>query len=340
MNFKNYNSVVERFMPLIKTFVLRNKLNITIFLILSFQTLLTGRWWLWNLFSIIPPLFFSLLYLLLILWNLVKANRAGFLFVVLSFPLFIYNSDISFQTFSNQVSENSENITVFNWNTQFWVSDNKEEFYNYLLSQKANVYHLQEHIQLGNNTFIELNDLEEIKSIFKGYTIIKKTEFLTITNLPVIESFEEQNSYYLRVDVQVNNNILSLYNVHIPVQLNPGLLSSPVLFVKDLQNRFYFREREFNKLINDVKSNKNEFYISGDFNTTRSMGKIHEVLSLGKDAIHTSNNVINGSWQVYNLKLWRIDYNIVHNGLKVISYQDINPLSFSDHWAQLVEIQL
>lgn len=340
MNFKNYNLVVKKFVLIIKDFVLRNKLNISILLILFLQTLLTGRWWLWNIFSIVPPLFFSLLYLFLILWNLIKTNKAGFIFAILSFPFFIYNSDISFQTFSNQVSENSKSITVFNWNTQFWVIDNKEAFYNYLLLQKANVYHLQEHIQLGNNTFIELNDLEELKSIFKGYTIIKKTEFLTITNLPVVESFEEQNSYYLRVDVQVNNNILSLYNVHIPVQLNPGLLPNTELFIKDLQNRFYFRETEFNKLINDVKINKNEFYISGDFNTTRSMGKIHEVLSLGKDAIHTSNSFINGSWQVYNLKLWRIDYNIVHNGLKVISYEDINPLNFSDHWAQLVEIQL
>jgi len=125
-----------------------------------------------------------------------------------------------------------------------------------------------------------------------------------------------------------------------PVHINTARLPDVYKFAVDLKHRFDFRNQEFGKLINDIKSNSNEYYISGDFYTTRSMGKIHDVLALGKDAASAGDNLFNATWSLNEIKLWRIDYNIVHNGLKVTSYRELNPGSLSDHWAQLVTIQL
>jgi hypothetical protein len=320
--------------------VLKNRISVLITLFFVLQTIFAGRAWFWNIFSVVPPIFFTLLFLFLIFWNISKKNKYGIAFVLICLPMAWYSSDIAIRVFSDQSGIDSQTIKVFNWNTQFWEHDNKKDFYNFLLEQKADVYHLQEHIMLRNGYFIELDDMAELKQVFDGYTIIKKTEFLTITNLPVVEVFNKEESYYLRVDVQVNKNVLSLYNVHIPVQINPSLLPNVYKFTVDLKHRFDFRNQEFGKLIRDIQSNSNEFYISGDFNTTRSMGKIHEIINMGKDAVLASDNILNATWSVNKLRLWRIDYNIVHNGLKVIEYKEVDPLTYSDHSAQLVTIQL
>lgn len=332
----NLNSTMGK----VAKFVLINKYSLFIIVFLVIHNLLSGNIWFWNLFSVLPPIFFLVIALTAIIWSFAKQN---YLMVVILLPIMLLvsnNFDITFKNYTDQPSENSQQIKIFNWNTQFWETDNKDDFYKFLLNQNADVYHLQEHIELKNNSFIELDDLDEVQSRFKGYKVIKKTEFLTITRLPIVESYENTDSYYLRVDVEVKNNILSLYNVHIPVQINPKKIENPIDFLIDLKDRFYWRELEYFKLLQDVKKNINEFYISGDFNTTKSMGKIHSIIDLGKDAIYASNNILNATWGVNNFRLWRIDYNIVHKGLKVLDYKEVNPLNYSDHWAQLVTVQL
>lgn len=309
-------------------------------LIFILQTLLAGRVWFWNIFSIIPPILFTLLYLILIFWNVATKKKYSIVFIIFCLPLAIYSSDFSLKLFIDQPTNDSLSIKIFNWNTHFWDEDNKEEFYKFLLSQKADVYQLQEHIQTRNGYFIELDDLDEVKYYFEGYTVVKKTEFLTITKLPVIQSYREEESYYLRVDVQVDQDILSLYNVHMPVHINTAIIPNVYRFAVDLKHRYDFRNQEFNRLIKDIKNNSNKYYISGDFNTTKSMGKIQDVISLGKDTAYAGDNLFNATWEVDNIRLWRIDFNIAHNDLKVLNYKEVDPLNYSDHWAQLVTIQL
>lgn len=329
------------YFKVVKNFVLSNKISVFFTLIFTLQFLFAGRIWFWSVFSVIPPIFFTVLYLTWLLWITVKKNFYGLSLLLLCLPFAIYSSDVTIKHFTDQPSQDSTTVKVFNWNTEFWEFNEKAKFFQFLVEQQADVYHLQEHILLNKNGyFIELDDQEELKSIFKGYTIVKKTEFLTITKLPVVKSYLEEESYYLRVDVQVGKNVLSLYNVHMPVHINTAILPDVYKFAVDLKHRFDFRNQEFNKLIKDIKSNNNVFYISGDFNTTRSMGKIHEILDLGKDAAYAGDNFFNATWSVNDIRVWRIDFNIVHNGLKVLHYKELNPGSLSDHWAQLVTIQL
>lgn len=320
--------------------MLTNKISVVITLIFILQTLLAGRVWFWNIFSIIPPIFFTLLYLILIFWNVAIKKKYNIVFIIFCLPLAIYSSDFSLKLFIDQPTNDSLFIKIFNWNTHFWDEDNKEEFYKFLLAQEADVYQLQEHIQTRNGYFIELDDLDEVKYYFEGYTVVKKTEFLTITKLPVIQSYREEESYYLRVDVQVDQDILSLYNVHMPVHINTAIIPNVYRFAVDLKHRYDFRNQEFNRLIKDIKNNSNKYYISGDFNTTKSMGKIQDVISLGKDTAYAGDNLFNATWEVDNIRLWRIDFNIAHNDLKVLNYKEVDPLNYSDHWAQLVTIQL
>ncbi len=324
---------------MLKNFAFSNKLNVVITFVLAVQTLLAGRFWLLNVFSVIPPVFFTLLFFLLIVWNIIKKNPSGLLFTLVCIPFVIYLSDTSIRIFFNDQNKDVPVVKVFNWNTEFWEGENIQEFYDFLLAQKADVYHLQEHIKLENGEFVEMGDYFELQEVFAGYRVVQKTEFLTITKLPVVKSYENTDSYFLRVDVELGNAILSLYNVHMPVHVNAGLADDWIKFLKDTKNRFAFRDEQFNLLINDIQENQNLYYISGDFNTTKSMGKIQEVLRLGSDAAFAHNSLINGTWVINGLKLWRIDYNILHRGLKILSYTEVDPKTFSDHWAQIVKFQ-
>ena len=113
----------------------KNKISVAITLIFIFQTIFAGRFWVWNLLSFVPPIFFTLLFLFLIFYNIAKGNKYGIAFVVICFPMAMYFSDISFKLFVDQSSLNSQTVSVFNWNTEFWQTDNKQEFYNFLLAK-------------------------------------------------------------------------------------------------------------------------------------------------------------------------------------------------------------
>lgn len=332
--------MIKDYLKVVSTFVLNNKISSFITFAFILQTLFAGRVWFWNIFSVIPPISFTLLYLFLLFWIIAKKQRLGVVFLIICLPLALNSSDLTFKILADNPNTNISSIKVFNWNTEFWEKENKEEFFNFLLKQDADVYHLQEHIKLSNGYFIELEDMNEIRSYFEGYTVIKKTEFLTITRLPIVKSYTEGETYYLRVDVMADDKVLSLYNVHLPVQINPAILPNIYRFTVDLKHRYDFRNQEYEKLFDDVRSNTNLFYISGDFNTTRAMGKIQDVIALGKDTVHAGNNLFNSSWSMGNLKLWRIDFNIVHSNINVVEYKEVDPLSYSDHWAQKVTIQL
>ena len=322
-------------------FVKANKLNVVFLVFVILQTILAGHFWLWTLLSFIPPLFYSCFFAILIVWNFIKNNYYGFLLLLLMTPFVFYNSDVNLKLTSNNNSSGSTKVKIFDWNTEFWEDNDKEGFYKFLKSQDADVYHLQEHLVLQKDgTVVSRDDLDEIRNQFKDYKVIAKTEFVTITRLPVVESFEKSDSNFLRVDMQVKNNVVSFYNVHVPVQIDPNLLNSPLDLLNDMKIRFDERETAYTKLQKDLELNKNEFIISGDFNSTKAMGKIHPLLEYANDGISASNILFPATWSVRASTLWRIDYILTYKGLNIASYNEISKPEYSDHKALVSEIEL
>ncbi len=318
----------------------QNKINLLILSILIIHTLLSGRWWFWNIFSVVPPLFFTLLLISLLFWNIFTKNKLGIIFLVLATPLAILNSDININFINSVSGEQINTVKVFNFNTEYWESENIEDFYKFLKDQNADIYHLQEHI---TKDLSEIKDLEQLKSNFPGYNVIASAEFVTMSKFPIIQTYNSKGAYYLKNDIDINGNIISFYNVHIPVQLLVMQATEPVKFIKDLAFRFDWRERQFNLLLNDIQNNPSPYYISGDFNTTKSMGKMDIILNQTIDSFAKSNSLLPTTWDISGLKLWRIDYNLIDktsNKLGFIRHEDIDPHEFSDHWGQLVTLKI
>lgn len=319
---------------LIKIFKI-NFFNILVLSALIIHTFFSGRLSYWNLISIIPPLVFLLIIPLLIIINLRLKNFYGILFILASTPLILQNSDINLN-FNSKPALTENSVKIFNWNTFFWEDSDKENFLNFIKSHNADIYHLQEYIYLNNEN---VYDLDLVKRIFPDYNIANSGEFLTLSRYPISKIYEG-HSYYLKVDVDIDGKILSFYNVHIPVQLDVGVIGSPQTFIRDIDRRFYWRKENIDNLVNDITENKNLYYVSGDFNSTKSMGVMDSVLKLGTDTYSATNHLFPATWEIGQLKLWRIDYNIASQKITILDHKDINPGVYSDHWAQLVTIQL
>lgn len=322
---------------------------------LIIHTLLAGKIWLWNLLSFIPPFTFLTGSVLLITANLIRKNIAGLVICLISTPLAFLNTDINLN-FLHKPSNNKqparnasparsdagEQVTIFNWNTEFWETDGKEQLYNFLKSQNADIYHLQEHYNYEEDRINKyfLKDAEELEENFPNFYIIAKDEFLTLSRYPIIDSFADEEGTYLRTEININDNIISFYNVHIPLQLYYPHVTNPLELLADTRTRFYIREEKFDILEEEIGNIQTPHYISGDFNTTKSMGKMNFLLSKTTDSFSTTNTItiFPTTWKRCGLKLWRIDYNLASTEIQILSHENINPEGFSDHWGQKVVI--
>src|SRR5690606_27862261 len=144
---------------------------------------------------------------------------------------------------------------------------------------------LQEYINIDNTP---VDDLELLKQAFPEYQFVIRDEFITFSRYPIINTFHQEFAY-MRTDMQINNKIISFYNVHIPVQLKVELLLNPFEQLNDLDYRKQWRKNSFNYLIKDIEGLDTPFYISGDFNSTKSMGTMDRLLSISKDSYSVSS---------------------------------------------------
>lgn len=312
------------------------------FLYLILHSFLSGRWWVWNFSSIILPILSISASIVVITLAILVKDKIGLALSLISLLLVFTISDINIPLNKpHQENINSqEAIVVFNWNTEFWESDNKEDFYNFLKSQNADIYHLQEHYIINKvSGFWETpNDQKELRNHFAGYHFVSSNDFVTISRYPIIQHYKYDT--YLRCDIEINSEIISFYNVHIFAPLDPAHISNPLAFIKEVRRLFYLRKGSYNQLEHDVKNNNHPIYISGDFNTTLAMKEIRSLYKYTNDSYQISGKIFPTTWKFLGLKLARIDYNLTNDQLELLLHEDIDPQNFSDHWAQKVTFNI
>lgn len=303
------------------------------------HTLLSTRLWLWNLTSFIPPVFFLIINLILLLKNLILQNKLGLIIAIILIPLTLANTDINMGVLKkHKTSKTNNQLTVFNWNTQFWESENLDEFYKFLQDQEADIYLLQEHYFEEAENDYYLSDEEELANYFSEYNISIKNEFITMSKYPIQYSYGDKDKTYLRTDLDINGQTITFFNVHMPLQLYYPLVSQPIVFMKNVRYRFFLRSEKFDILEREIAACQNLYYIGGDFNTTKSMHNMDHLLSQTTDSYSVTNTLFPTTWEAFGLKLWRIDYNLASEGITIVSHENVNPKSFSDHSAQKVVI--
>ncbi|MER7056533.1 MULTISPECIES: endonuclease/exonuclease/phosphatase family protein [unclassified Streptomyces] len=274
---------------------------------------------------------------------------------------------IRLSALTHQNSSTTGDLRIVSWNTTWWGQGvDTDRFWATLRAQRADVYLLQEYvhgIDHRQENLRPVDDLARIGREFPGYHVVSRGELITLSRVPVtgyelvgpgstvagrpeapwLEVYRAVKT--LRVDIQVNGRPLSLYNVHIPVQIDPGLhLVSPSFFGM-LRERQRTRTAQFEGLEAELRKQRRRgaaAVIAGDFNSSPVMGEMDELRATLRDAADSGGGLYPRTWNelVPVLGLWRLDWAFSTGPVTVDSYRTDNMNRLSDHRAQILEVSL
>ncbi|MFB7272089.1 endonuclease/exonuclease/phosphatase family protein [Streptomyces sp. NPDC056244] len=258
-------------------------------------------------------------------------------------------------------------LRIVSWNTTWWGQDvDTDRFWEVLKAQRADVYLLQEYlhgVDYKQENLRPVDDLARIRREFPGYHVVSRGELITLSRYPVtgsklvgpgaavagrpdapwLEVYRAVKT--LRVDIRVGGRPLSLYNVHIPVQIDPGPhLLSPSVFGM-LQDRQRSRSAQFEGLEDELREQRERgtaLVVAGDFNSSPAMGELTELRSTLRDAADSGGGVYPRTWNelVPVLGLWRLDWAFTTEPVTVDRYALDRMDGLSDHRAQILEVSL
>lgn len=331
---------------------------------------LSGRVWWWSLIEMVPP--FALLvapFLLAVVtiwtlrgvrWKLWTVLGASF---VIAFPMAGFNLSSIFQSGE---PEGTGDLSVFAWNADYWHYrwDDSEDFYDYLLDQDADVYLLTEYLTRTDRVE-RIDDEAAIREHFPDYELVIASEMVTLSRYPITNSAaldtealiedgdpgappsddpwrEYWTTKILRTDVDVDGEMVSLYNLHLSVPVpTSGVTPLSGEFFDYVQAQYQRRSSQFTVLNEDIDANPNPVFVGGDLNSTvLSSG----VADLGERlTCPDPDQLMPVSWPNIRFdfpRLWRLDWACTGPGLSVADYRFVSSEGLSDHDAQWVAIDI
>jgi endonuclease/exonuclease/phosphatase family metal-dependent hydrolase len=333
------------------------------------QTVLSGRWWLWLIPSALPPLaFVAVPVLLLGCLPLVRIIRApvpavpSAMVIVGSLAAAVAawpqdGLDLT-PPWASRGAVPAGSIRVFAWNTEYWAqSDDPDRFYGFLTSRHADVYVLQEYLhwdaRAGLDGERQIDELPRLRREFPGYHIALRGELITLSRYPIVaappvgpERALPPGAAFpavftaakvLRTDLLIGSGTLTVYNVHLPEQIN---LQVNGAFFRLIRERDAARRRQLDGLVADLAANPHPVLVAGDFNTSPAMGDINRVRGRLRDAAAADPTPYPASWPLgfHIPPLWRLDWAFTSSGVAVGRYRFADPRGLSDHRAQDIEI--
>ncbi|MFI2208443.1 endonuclease/exonuclease/phosphatase family protein [Streptomyces sp. NPDC020141] len=260
-------------------------------------------------------------------------------------------------------------LHIVSLNTQYWgQTAGTDKLYALLHRQKADVYLLQEHIGWtagrGEKGYFRLDDDARLRAEFPDHHIARRGELLTLSRFPIVARppvgpgadlaadapFERVflRDKVMRTDLRVGERILSVYNVHITVQLALDLDPfSGFDFDAYFRRKFAWRQEEFRGLERDLADNPHPVLVSGDFNSTASMRELARLRDRADDAIRANTDFLPLSWKFparadfegnaalhRSYPLWRLDWTFTEGPVQVHRY-DFRPTDgISEHRMQ------
>ncbi|MGV9264037.1 endonuclease/exonuclease/phosphatase family protein [Kitasatospora sp. NPDC003701] len=328
-----------------------------VFLLLDL--LLSGRWWFWLIPDLAPPLLFLAVPVLLLALAAVTRRLRRWLVPVVVVLLLAGLPRTGLNASALLPGRDhapGPAFTVFSWNTEYWdTTDDPDAFYRYLRSEDADVYLLQEYLAWVREVPTPIDRLDRIRREFPGYQVVVLGELVTLSRFPVLAvppvgaalpagapweaTFAAKK--VLRTDVDVHGRAVSLYNVHIPVQVDTrqSLLGGD--FYRTVRTADAARREQYAALEGDAAGNTRPLLIAGDFNTTPAMGDLRGLRSRFHDAWSASGDLYPGSWGgVLGSDLWRLDWAFTDRRLAVERYAFADQRGMSDHRGQELRVAL
>ncbi|MER7836895.1 endonuclease/exonuclease/phosphatase family protein [Streptomyces sp. NPDC096040] len=233
-------------------------------------------------------------------------------------------------------------VRVVCWNTQHWDEEvDTEAFYAFLRRLDADVYLLQEHIYDAgvHAPPVPVDFRARLEREFPGHRVLIRGQFVTLSRFPVVAVPDLGAPEVFRVDLRVDGlpgaPVLSTYNVHLPVHV---FLENPLrrALRQEVKDRLASRNRQLDRLIDDLRDNGLPAVAAGDFNLSRSQGDIARLSTIATDALRACPAAYPLSWHrgTWWLRWWRLDLAFTGNGASAHRYRFLDPRGLSDHAVQ------
>lgn len=316
--------------------------------------LLTGSWWPWVMFEVMPPLIMVAVPLLLLVFvpcvRPVRRWLSVILILLLLAGAYLAGYGRGWTGFPAGRPRGMV-IKVFDWNTGYWeMEDDTAAFYAFLRRQDADVYLLQEHLYgIRNNTpynqVLHVDDSARLHAVFPGYRIAFEGEFVTLSRLPIVTEHHQpvpsagadwfwKGPKFQRTEIRVGGRTVSFYNVHLPAPLRGGNPFSGGFYRRQEQQSIW-RYENLRKLRTDLAGNPYPVVMAGDFNSPWT-----ELYSFrpGTQA-HSPPAPLSPphTWPVSRFQLptlWRLDWLYTVGDLAISNYHIAGGETLSDHRAQ------
>ncbi|MEV6521277.1 endonuclease/exonuclease/phosphatase family protein [Longispora sp. NPDC051575] len=320
---------------------------------------LDGNWWVWLWPASVPPVLFAAVPVVLLAaawWARPVRWRLGAVLVLclaLGWPLSGVRPFAPWTAGGSAAPADA--VRVFSWNTEYWhQDDDPDAFYRFLRAQRADVYLLQEYLAWDRGDvyggFSPVDDLDRLRREFPGFHVATRGELLTLSRYPIVAApavrpdpaaLGDPGAGFadvfgaaktLRTDLRVGGRVLSVYNVHLAVQLK---LDDPTdarfwVFPRAADRQ---RRAQLAGLTGDVAGNANPVLVAGDFNTSPAMAGLEELDGRLTDALAASPEAFPATWPA-GAPLWRLDWAFTGNGTRVHGYGFGSPEGLSDHLYQ------
>jgi endonuclease/exonuclease/phosphatase (EEP) superfamily protein YafD len=313
----------------------------TLFVLLNLT--LSGHWWPWLVFSLVPPLAHTAGSLaLLIVAAAVRRvrSRATVVLAVLALALACPQSGLVPSVLWYRAPHSGVPVRIVAWNTEYWdQNEDPAAFFTRLRALHADVYMLSEYLNYRDGEAVPINDRPRLDQAFPGYHVVVKGQLVTLSRLPVSSVPVTDDPDVLRVDVTPPGGArLSVYNVHVPAQLDPTASPLSATFWSTLRERARDRGHSYAALRASVLTDRGPGVIAGDFNTTASMGDLRRVTDLGQDAARAGRTPLPLSWNAHQaVQLWKLDWMFTRNGFAAADYRLAAPWGTSDHRVQILD---
>jgi endonuclease/exonuclease/phosphatase family metal-dependent hydrolase len=330
----------------------------TVFVLL--HRLLSGRWWLWLLPDLLPPLAFVAVPMALLALAWFARSRWSVVVTLVSLLLGFGLSGINPHALvpgPGPVPPGA--LRIVSWNTNYWnFGNDHRRFYDFLTARHADVYLFQEY-QPDSDRARRDADLAELRRRFPGYQMRFVGELVTISRFPIVSvkylpsvppdgseqvappsPWPDFNRDYwsvkgMRTDLRIGARTLSVYNMHVPV---PFDVISPLTARFYKHRRWYLDRRTvpYRALNADLAANRLPSLVAGDFNTSPEMGEpgFHRLSGRLREVTYASRSLYPGTWPDGFGTPWRLDHTFASPDLRVYDYRVLGTGGLSDHKLQ------
>ncbi|MFC8851370.1 endonuclease/exonuclease/phosphatase family protein [Micromonospora sp. NPDC057141] len=333
----------------------------------TFLLLTGGHWW-WRPVELMPPLVFVAVPLLLLaLAPLARPARGRLAVAALCCLAVGFDvSGLNPSALSGGAAPAPPGaVRMFSWNTEYWYDGaDPQRFHDYLAAQRSDVYLLQEYVgwDLARHRPVRVDHVAELRRHFPDYQVVAVGELLTMSRYPIVASRaldglpyladpvrhgvpadSDFADYYrhkvLRTDLLVDGRVLSVYNVHVPVQLDISMDPTDSEFTEFMRAQEDRRQAHYRALRADRANNRNGQLVAGDFNATSAMGELRDLTDGMTDAAVAGDRLYPASWPD-SKPWWRLDWAFVAGPVRSHDYRMVGPQGLSDHLGQQVTVSL